>query len=173
MLVVSCGDDDDPDDMMNPSTTGSLTCKINGVQFTATDLSTSSVIVAESYGVLAKRLDIRGTGPNNDQIIVTVTDLISDSNDPCLRNDTWNGLFNSTPQGYEGTLGTYIGDLTNTTGTTFSALTGAGPVSVTSCDSGNKSISGSFEFGALNFANNDTVRVTEGVFTDVVFQFFQ
>lgn len=145
------------------STNGSFTCKIDGVQFTATTLANTLI-----GDVTGKRLDVRGTDASGKQLIYTINDVDPmGTNFSHLRDTVYVDASKNTPIGIV-TLGTLV-----KTDGSFIMSVGEGKEAgysiLTSCDLSTGRASGVFEFLLIDFATDDTTFVTEGKFTNVKF----
>jgi Family of unknown function (DUF6252) len=141
-------------------TTGTMSAKINNVQWTATTLEGTLLRISAAN---AKRFDLRGSG-DNKRIILTLQDNV-------FAGD------NVTPGNYD------FGGLRDNALFTYSTLTAGGgsltehfPVTgnfiVSQCDAVTKTASGTFSFKSVRGTTTDTLVVTNGVFTNFPYTVF-
>lgn len=158
LLFASCAGDDGSD-----SAQATLTCKIDGVAFTA--VTFENTLTGNDSG---KQFDIMAKDTSGIQLLVTFNDLEPYGTNFSYIGDTlYVDIFANEPT----SIGT-IGMMVNTDHSiSISTLNGkeSGYSMVTSSDLSAKRISGIFEFNLVNPLNNEMVRITDGVFTNLTY----
>ena len=161
IVCISCKKEDG-NNGTNPSS-GNLTCKIDGVTFTASTFA--NTLIGDPTG---KRLDIRGTNAAGEQLIITVNDVDPlGTNFSHLGDTVYVDPFENSPMNLM-TLGTLLYP-----DNTFIMTIGDGKKSgysiITSCNLSTKKVSGVFEFMLIDFQTDDTTYVTEGKYNNLSF----
>lgn len=164
LILSSCKKEDNNDDIIPD--TGGFTCKIDGVTFTAVSLN--NTLIGDATG---KRLDIRGTDASGKQLIITVNDVNPiGTNFSHIGDTVFCDPFENTPNNIM-TLGTLKFNDNSWVMTTTGDGKLTGYSILTSCDLSNKKASGIFKLRFIidDTPANDTIHVTEGVYSNVKF----
>lgn len=147
-FVSSCGKEEGGSTTQSGS--GTMTADVDGSSWAATKFE-GTLLRDKDNGV--ERLDLRGTGSDDKMIVLT---LQENSLNDCVTIgdysfDDGDALF------------TYL-TVTTGGGTLTEHIVMDGEMNISKCN-GNK-VSGTFEFNSLNVSTGDTLKVTNGVFTD-------
>jgi hypothetical protein len=165
IVLQSCTKDDDMD-YVESTDSARLTCKIDGVTFTASKFN-NTLIGDAAF----KRLDIRATDALGNQLIITINDLEGiGTNFSHLEDTVFVDAFENTPLGII-TLDTYMGS-DNSILMTSGDGKEAGYSILKSCDLTENFVSGIFEFQLEEFGTNNIMYVTEGKFSNLKFTEF-
>lgn len=157
-LFASCAGDDGSD-----SAQATLTCKIDGVAFTA--VTFENTLTGNDSG---KQFDIMASDESGIQILLTINDLEPYGTNFSHVGDTlYVDIFKNQPSGI-GTIGMMINTDNSISITTLNGNE-SGYSMVTSSDLSTKRISGIFDFNLVNPLNNESVRITDGVFTNLTY----
>ena len=151
--LTACKDDDDSCE------NGTFEMSINGNPFTAKDFD-NTMAAGESLGFDGKRIDIRATDAQGRQLILTLFDMTSGSEGPCVTTSDVYIPMDDMTNGFQNIF--------------FFTLTDDGVVDgfnegtlrITSCDSKKKRISGEF-----TLANDDTAG--SGSFTNMCYRILE
>lgn len=146
LFVFSCGDDDSPDNTDNTAP-GTMTCKVDGTQWTSATATAT---------ILNGIMNI--TGVSSDDQVFTIT-LDGDSEgsyslDPSLQNVIAHTIDTN------GSNPAYVSNQ-NTVNTNF------GVVTVSEIDTDNKTISGTFQTEVHRIIDGEVKIITEGVFEKI------
>jgi hypothetical protein len=163
VCFAGCKKDDDDSDAQT------MTCKIDGVDWTAKSFTNSLIIGYDaSMNAEGKRMDLRGTDAAGRMIILSIGDASGSTGDG-VRTVAYNGFDDvndcTTQNGSticSGSLFTYM-----LTYTDFYMGPDEGSIVVTSCDETKHTASGTFHYKAVNFDSGDTINVTNGVFSNL------
>lgn len=184
VIFSSCKKDDDGDAC---STQGTLTCIIDGQNFTASGFNNTLFKGVDNTqgGTEAKRLDIRGEAANGALIILSLSDYRDGIAGNNFRVGKYYMPYNLTSYGVCGssTTGTYAcaGGLVTyyPTGSQTNVRASSGGsgydrdsthyVEITANDAAAQTISGRFKVAITDFGTFDEVLVTDGVFTNVCY----
>lgn len=164
VALTSCSKSDsnnDPQPSSTPGASGSFSALVDGQKFTSTAMQNSLLAVTDYE---QSRLDVRGSDGKN-MIIVSVAE---EGTDEAIH------------------LGAYdFEDETNTALLTYMTLTSGGGsvskhivteahVTVTSCNTAKKTVSGTFSGKLFSTENSeDTLVITNGIFTDASYTFMK
>jgi hypothetical protein len=166
LVLTSCNKDKEVNE--NTPSQGSFSCKIDGVPFTAT--SFNNTLIGDVSG---KRLDIRATDATGKQIIVTVNDLdVLGTNFSHLGDSVFVDVFENDPVGLA-SVGTLMYTDNSYAMTEMDGGKDAGFVKLNSSDLSSKKVSGVFAFQIYNYVTDETINITDGVFTNVVYTQYQ
>lgn len=154
-------------------TGASASCKFDGATLTASALN--NTLIKDRYdaasGGAAKRLDIR-IGDGTKIIILTLSDHRDGITGDGVRLDTWYTNFDDwVCDANNICLGALI-TVTNSTSTQVLYSSNAdydGEVKITSVDAANKKISGTFSGTVGDFLTEETVEITNGIFTNACY----
>ena len=144
---------EDPTTKSQPTPTGTMTAKIDNVLWEATDAPGTLLKVADQN---AKRLDLRGTA-DNQRIILTLEDVYQGN---CVNLGDY-----KFEEPYYNALFTYS-TITSGGGSITQHFPIDGTFTISECDLSNKTVSGTFNFRLESATEDDTLVVTDGVFTD-------
>ncbi|WP_158858917.1 hypothetical protein [Lunatibacter salilacus] len=157
-LFASCSGDDGSE-----SAEASLTCKIDGVAFTA--VSFENTLTGDDRG---KQFDIRATDASGIQLVIGFNDFEPYGTNFSYIGDTlYVDMFENEPASV-GTIGMMIDTDFSISVPTFDGKE-SGYSMVKSSDLSTRRISGIFEFDLVNPQNNETVRITDGVYTNLTY----
>ena len=167
MLMPSCKKDSN----LNNNSDSTFHCLINGVPFTGFTTHDSNVF-SKHYlpGHEEKRLDIKATDSIGNTLIVQLGDVRAGYGGYCIRPDTfnanrtsnWCGLFGNI-HACNWTQGTY-----RTAGNKsyYSSVLTLDKVIISSCNESKQRISGTFSYTLVHFSSSDTLKITDGVFSN-------
>lgn len=139
-----------------PISNGSMSAKIDGVQWNSTTVS-GTLLKDQSFN--AKRLDLNGSGGDKKIYLALEDDISGD----CVNTGTYV---------YDGVVDNalFLLYITNSNGVNVGqGFPIDGTLNITSCDLTNKKVSGTFSFRLEkpdNQGGYDTLNITDGVFTD-------
>ena len=151
MLGSGCKKDE-PDATPKGSDDGTMTAKIDGVDWASTS-EQNTVLVYFGQG---KRMDLRGVSDNGTQMILSMEDENFASDEMAV------GTYTSGDNSSDNALFTY-----STGGYSSGYFDEGGTITITAINATAKKVSGTFSFKTVNpFASSqDTVRVSNGTFT--------
>ncbi len=168
-VVTSCGDDE-----VDPTTSGSMSWKVDGVSQSAVLFNNTLIkAIDPGTGIGAKRLDIRGSLSDGTGVIVTISDFRDRIVGNCITEETYDldvdnnycEDIDAVTEVCNGYIGTYF---YTSTQAEIASIDDVGTVTITSCDESNKMISGVFSFSISDFFTGEILYdITDGVFTDV------
>ncbi len=184
VVFAGCKKDDDAADC---STKGTLTCTIDGQNYTATGFNNTLFKGVDNTqgGTEAKRLDIRGEAANGALIILSLSDYrdgIAGNNFRVGKyfmpyNLIAYGVCGSSTTGTNACAGGLVTYYPTGSQTNVLASSGGGDydrdsthyVEITANDPAAQTISGRFKVALTDFGTFDEVLVTDGVFTNVCY----
>ena len=167
LILSACGSDDatdllPDDDDVAPGTPRSITCKIDGQDFSATvPFVTGALSLTDDfYAIAFVGVDFFGQDTISVAFAINGTDLATINN-----GDTFSGNGNLFQDFALGEV--IVNNRPSVEQEASSSETDIATVTVTKIDTAKKLISGTFSFEALDPNTQTTFLVTEGVFTDI------
>ncbi len=156
----------------NCSTSGTFSCTLDGGSFSGNTYN-NTLLKLTSGGVDAKRLDIRATGSNGKQVILSISDYRDGKTGDGFRTGTY--YFDAAMNPCNGSGTACIGALFSIieSGSNFVSTPvdpySTGSVVITSCDEANHKISGTFSGSFQSLGGGSTHTATSGTFTDLCY----
>lgn len=164
-IAAGCKKDNPDDNTTATATKGSMSAKLSGNTWQATESSLQHTLLktTDGSGNDGKRFDIRGTSSDGKRIIVTIQDYSTGKQGDGVAVRTYS--FGDGTD--EDALFTY------SVGNSTMHMPLTGKVIFSSVDASKKTASGSFEFTAKDGMTGDTLVVTDGLFKDIKYSVMQ
>lgn len=155
-------------------TGGSFTCNLDGGSFSGNTYN-NTLLKATFQGIPAKRLDIRATASNGDQVVLTISDWRDGKTGNGFRTDTY--YFDATQNPCNNDNTACIGAIFTiiSTGGNFTSFpipgSSSGSIVITACDEANHTISGTFSGNFSSPGGGGTSHAaTNGTFTNLCYE---